>query len=103
MSVLAKIRANPVVQRLQAKDDFLATVAVSLRDWAQWEQAVAWCERHWEKSDRQYRRFLFVGSRTARFEFPGENEAIEFLLKYGARAEYYQGRLRTDGCASSND
>jgi hypothetical protein len=72
---------------LQAREDFLTTVAVSLRSWDDLEEASWWCVRQWREQNRQSRRRLDGGSRRATFEFGRSDFAIEFLLKFGAAAQ----------------
>jgi hypothetical protein len=86
MNVRAIFDAMPVMQELRAKDNFNATVAVSLRDWDQVHAASWWCERHWQCSRRQYRRRVNSDKQSAVFEFPHADEAMEFHLKYGSTA-----------------
>lgn len=86
MSVRAIFEALPVVQRLRARDDFVATTVVSLRRWNQLEEASWWCERHWRDYDRQYRRRVRLADCQATFEFPSTPDAAAFLLKFGASA-----------------
>ena len=84
----AVMAALPTIQRLKAKDNFVAKVVVPLRDWDELDAASWWCERHWRDYDRQYRRRVRVADREATFEFPGTEDATEFLVKFGASAHY---------------
>jgi hypothetical protein len=87
LTIAAMIRAIPTVQRLREKDDFVASVSVALLDWEQLDAATWWCECRWRDHDHKYRRRLAVADSQATFEFPGEDDAFEFLLKFGATAK----------------
>ena len=93
MSFVARFKASAVFKNNHAKGDFETRIIVWLRDWDQWENAMAWCERHWETLKRPYRRRFFVDERKAKFEFPCDDDGVEFLLKYGERAERSTKRI----------
>lgn len=81
------LRANPILKRLQERDDFVASVAVALHRWDDLEEASWWCVEQWRGHNRQSRRRLDVAQRAATFEFSCSEFAIEFLLAFGAVAK----------------
>lgn len=83
MSIREILAANPILQRLRAKGNFIAVVAIPLRDWKQLWDAEGWCERRWEDYDRQYRRRTREEDCVATFVFPNLDDAAEFLLRFG--------------------
>ncbi len=84
MSIAALLRANPVFQRLQARDNFVATTVVELRHWEEIEEASTWCAVQWEVYDRQSRRLVGAEDRATCFEFACVDFAAEFLMRFGA-------------------
>jgi hypothetical protein len=83
MSLAANFVANPIIQRLRAKQDFVAIATIRLRRWEQLDAASWWCECRWRNHDRQYRRLVRVANCLADFQFPREDDAIEFLMMFG--------------------
>ena len=86
MSPAAMFRNNPYFAREKAREDFIATVAVTLKNWDERDRATRWCDWHWRNSDRKYRRRIRASEETAVFEFPDIDEAMEFHLRFGAKA-----------------
>ena len=83
MSIHAMIAAIPVFQRLNARQNFVAVAAIPLRDWDQLWKAEDWCNIRWDDYGRQYRRSTREEDRHAVFEFPCDDDAVEFLMKFG--------------------
>lgn len=85
MSIRALIARNPFFQAIKARDNFVATFAVTLGDWRQLDAASWWCEERWRDYRLHYRRRVFADLSRAVFEFEDDCHAIEFLMGYGSR------------------
>nr|WP_314447212.1 hypothetical protein [uncultured Sphingomonas sp.] len=85
--MIALLIANPALQRIKARGAFTTATTVTLRRWQDLEGASWWCERHWQESNRPYRRRVHVEDHTATFEFSSTEAAMEFLLTYGSHAK----------------
>ena len=88
MSPATIFRENPYFARDRSREDFVAAVVVTLRDWDERDPATWWCELHWRESDRKYRRRIKASEEKALFEFPDIDEAMEFHLRFGSCARY---------------
>ena len=83
MIIPDRLLANPIFQRLNERINFVAVAAIPLGDWDQLEQADDWCKQRWKQHDRQYRRSTREDDCHAIFEFPKEDDAVEFLMRFG--------------------
>lgn len=83
MSIQKMCAANTIFQQVAARQSFVAVCAIELRDWDQLWQAEDWCKLRWEQYGRQYRRRTREEHRCAIFEFPDDNGAVEFLIRFG--------------------
>jgi len=85
MSFRAKIDAIPIIQAINARDKFAATLTVTLQNWEQLDAASWWCEERWRDYSLHYRRRVRAEECKATFEFADDCHAIEFLMRFGSR------------------
>ena len=83
VSIPKMLAANPIFQQVNARQNFLAVAAIVLRDWGLLEQAEDWCKLRWKHYGRQYRLSTREEDCYAIFEFPDDDDTVEFLMRFG--------------------
>lgn len=71
------------MRAIEARHDFVTTVAVPLSRWIDRDQATWWCETKWQHQGQQYRRRIDAVAKLVNFEFATDAAAGHFLRLFG--------------------